>query len=973
MKQPAFKEEVEKRITAGWMAVEEWIAQSHQSPKPSEKNRAISLASHQLAVCREFLALKRATLPERQFLESQERLQQLTSRLVDIDRRLRVEIESEAQRLRCALQSFCEEAQAADNPCLPLEKGLEAISDNRYRPLLVDFRRLLATCTHKDAKRILIPFFRQCFIEERADLLAARETAAQLLLLAEYGKMRSLRGSFAQVQSVLEERALSIVKAQKHVVDRRIARYSAAVCYEAEDVEDTLVPQAVAGALVRKDGTLNLGLIRHVKSVFLPPKAERDAMERHIASSLQELQSNEAMVDALESLPTITDPDAIEDVNCVLGRPLATPLTRGDSLQAVLTAFFTRQRQKLLGNCYLIAPEAIRRESCGLWMIHDLQELLTKQRTITRTIDGQEVSSVGLPWLHKEAVLQSLDISVCTSLFSLPHVQEACAMVGCTTAAEFGQLAQAIAATSDNGGFSLLEIFEALCQRKDPLSSSDRLVKAIRIIEAFVQNPLLRMWENAMGGFLFPPLNPSHFPLHLRYPRTYVKALAQFSINHAKRIGLHDIASKLAKVVRMCEGQQEAPLCLPENAVPSSWALLRPCMIPETNSAIDDLSFAMMRVDPQSQKLVPFRSSEEFGEFIVHSFEEWVDSLAASGQSPVHRKKYCGRNAEKYLKEFDGILQQETSGDKIVSGVCSGFLYYVVSGGASMNFLGQNVLEVSAGTKEQFGDSIARAIPSFFNWADSFHQEHGGDPSYTVGATALGHAFRLLPNHSSFLPWHGNGKAMMAAVEKATAEICARTDEQRSFFALNAPVIDSIAEVVVNTAARTDVTASALKSQMRREAHELLKANTQPSVLDFCMAILNAAHNLCCAHARERPSDGDLIAFQYSLLTQCDMAYPSLVTHFADTNWTTNFSGRREDIHYALWFDPFQKKWTVIALPEGGRMYSNTSKKFYLPVCLSEDFFSLFFIQRVHPAVEEQRLNSAMLKIERKRAKRSSP
>jgi hypothetical protein len=706
-------------------------------------------------------------------------------------------------------------------------------------------------------------------------------------------------------------------------------------------------------------------------------------MERHIATSLRELESDESVVMALESFPILTQPEAIEDVNCLLQRSLDTPLSQGDTLHAVLTTFFTWWRQGRLGNCYLVSTQEFRRESLGLWMIQDIQELLTHQRTLTRTIDGEPVTSVGLPWAHKEAVAKKMPVESIPFLFHLKAVTQACELLGCTGIEEFTRVAKEIASKNPDSTFYLLEVFEVFCQNHS--IPPDRLVQAIRVIEAQSKNLLLRVWENAMGGFLFPPLSSSHMPTHF-YQQRYFAALVQSALNYAKQLGLTEIVARLEQVARMCESTVVVLTELPRNSVPPSWSLLRPSLIPESPVVADSsgMSFALMHKDPASGQLMPFGSSEEVGVFLQRSFEQWVTSLAESGETSDSLEMAHIEPSIAMLTNFEEALQQKVpsrySTDFQVSGmlgkgVFNGVLCYSIRGTEEFfNFLEQGSIQVSGGEKKDFGDTVAEAIPNFLRWMDGFRQQHGKDPSLTVSVVAPYHVFRLIPNHPSLLPWHEKVDDVKGTIQDRSDRILSRRISRDSCYKKTEKVIDFMGYLVFARNRPTDVTEKDVYDKITEETRKQLKGKTRPTIQEFCSAVIAAVEEVNRLYDPENKhlSPSDLASLKYSLLAKLDRVYVSLPIHFADTNWTTAFSGKNEALHFAMWFDPFTKEWDVITIPESGQMFSDDPEKMFSASHgpRRQDFFKMIYLQTISQPVKRRITEKLFLQVERARSKK---
>ncbi len=609
----------EEQVEDSFAEIERLLETTYQASDFSEKGKALFQTRHHLTLLMESLQQSGITRPEkRQEREEQggasfeERVGMIVRRVLDAERAVRDEMAHEEQQLHLTLSAACAQALVDDNPIAVVQTAFAMAEkfygeDFRFGQLLHSLRLVVSAfqASALQTKRVLVPFLQKVLFDgpqaSGFSFLAAHEMAAELLLVADHGVVASLPGVFDDEGcSVLKERASEILKRQKQDVEARISQ--APSCYKSENVRATLFPQAVAAALVCHDGTLNLGLISLVKAIFLHPKGERDAMERHIVSSMKELQGDQSLVYAMEKTPLLVDPEAIEDVNCLLQRRLDTPVSRGDALCAVLTTFFTWWRQGGCANCFLVASGALRRESLGLWMVEDIRELLTQKRTLTRIIDGIPVTALALPLVFKEVVMKKMSAEDISSLFQCPSVKYACELLGCTTEEELKQLAQEMCSKDPSATCTVLDIFTTLCQRH--AMPSERLFQAIRVVESQSQNVVVGLWMNAMGGFLSPPISASHVPLHLSYPRGYFVALMKASLAHARRLGLRDIEAKLCDIAACCQAGGGDSLAFPPNAIPPAWSRLRVAMIPERYEDFD-LSFALMYEDPVSGQQVP--------------------------------------------------------------------------------------------------------------------------------------------------------------------------------------------------------------------------------------------------------------------------------------------------------------------------------------------------------------------------------
>jgi hypothetical protein len=930
------------------------------------------------------------TSPEtmgRTVLSLQERLDSIKAQVQQADQILKDKMNKKGEEVRQKLLKMCEEAGGSDDPISVLKKGIteaEAFygEDSRFRPIVRNARLLLSAFAfhHQEAKNLLIPFFRKVFIDDPyfggIVTLTAHEIAAQLLFLADANKLALLPESFEGACEVLKKQVSEILLEQKRAVEKRISESRKCFVYQSYEIRDAILPQAMAGALVRPDGSVNIGLIPLVKSVFLVKKESRDAMDRHIVSSLRELQSDEALVQALEDFSPPSDPGAIADVNCLLGCHLDAPVSKRDTVHAVLTTLFTWLRQGTLGNCYLVAPESIRKESLALWMIGDIRELLTKKRTLTREMDGESVVSVGLPWPVKEIVTVPMSSRSISPIFSLPHVKYACELLGCTTEKEFRQVAEKVG-KANGGRWTLLKVFEEL--RSTHSEPQEKVLSAIRVTEAPTQNPLLRIWENAMGGFLFPPLTPSHLPIHTFFSRRYFTALVQASLKHAEKLHLTDVAEKLKGALLLSQSPGDTFQRLSPNAVPSSWGLLRGTLIPEGTTDPDSLSFVLMYSDPSSGQLVPFSSFDEVAKFLQNSFEQWVDDLKKQGQ--VRDNLEAGQRVPSpdFLRNFEETLREKIviNGKPVPAlvekGLSRGVQYYTILGAIEgYNFLERGVIELSRGEIKKFGDTVEQAIPQFLGWLDVFRHQHGQDPSMTVGAGTKDHMFRLLPNHPSLLKWHEKGGDAMSEVVQKTEQILAKKLMKSTQLAKSNDVIRAMASEIISTNGLKiseqvvfDAIQGALKVKLGECSRLTIKA--------FSKAVLDAVAEINTKYARPAKANfqpGTLIALKYSLLESLSDDFSDLPIHFADTNWETRFSGKREAQHYALWFDPFDCGWMVISLPESGKMISG--KEIFLPEIEEPAFFQPISIQRVSESFRRAIKEKRILSGERTRSKKLS-
>ena len=980
------------QIETAIVEIERLLETMHQASGLSEKRKAL-LQSHR------HLSLLRSTLqgsgspPDKRFrkgeageeLPLQSRFGELIAQVRDADMALRSEIAQEEQAVRGDLQAACVNALGADDPVSVLAKALERAErfydeDSRLRPILKDARLVVSAFqAHPlEAKRLLVPLFQEMLVEDLyaggTRVLIAREMAAELVFLADCGKLDVLPESFEEARGVLEEKVTEILQQQKKAVELMLDEYQSSGCYDSQHVRNTLYPQAVAATLVRQDGTLNLGLISIVKSVFLSPKKTRDAMERHIASSLRELQSDETIVKALEGFPCVTDPESVEDVNCLLQRPLDAPLSRGDTLRAVLTTFFTWWRQGDLRNCYLVAAGTTRRESAALWMIGDIQELLTQHRTLTRTIDKDRVTSVGLPWVAKEAVTKKMSAKEIACVYRLPAVKYACGLLGCTTEESFKD----ICFKNPEQSLSLLDVFSQLCTLHS--ISQEQFLRAMKVVESQSQNVILRVWENAMGGFLFPPMSSSHVPIHLFYPRRYFTALVTASLNHAKRLNLVDIVRKLEETLALCQPPCEAPLALPPDAVPPAWSSLRGALIPEAGASDSELSFAMLREDLASGGMAPFRSAAELSEFLQRSFEQWVDDLAASGGTSDHLEMAQRTISKDFLADFEATLHEKVpaifaEGSAMEErGPRTDLQYYTMPGCEEFfNFLEQGALEVSGGITEHFGDAVAEAIPHLFQWMEAFRARHGTDDGLSISVCSTDHVFRFLPNHPSLLRWHEKGSEVRKSIEDETAKMLTRQMTKVSLHKKAKSVLLSMASAIIGMTECRDVGREGMYGEIVTATNKHLAGITKPTIEAFVVAVLAGVEEVFTKHKSalgKTLSPSRLTALKYSLLCAVKADYPNYMLHFADTNWETKFSGKSEAIDYALWLDPFTREWSVISVPESGQMFSSATEKMFIPECEAPTFFRSLLIQTLSQPVQRSIINKKLLGQERVESKK---
>ncbi len=980
------------QIETAIVEIERLLETMHQASGLLEKRKALFQSRRHLSLLRSTLQ-DSGSLPDKrrrkgeagEDLPFQSRVRGLIAQVHDADMALISETAQEEQAVRGDLQAACVNALGADDPVSVLAKALERAErfydeDSRLMPILKDARLAVSAfqAYPLEAKRLLVPLFQKMLVEDLyaggTCVLRGREMAAELVFLADCGELGTLPESFEEASTVLKEKVTEILQRQKQAVELMISEHRSSGCYDSQHVRNTLYPQAVAATLVRQDGTLNLGLISIVKSVFLSPKEKRDAMERHIASSLRELQSDETVVTALENFPLVTDPESVEDVNCLLQRPLDAPLSRGNVLQAVLKTFFTWWRQGGLGNCYLVVAGTMRRELATLWMIGDIQELLTRHRTLTRTVGGDLVTSVGLPCVAKQAVKRKMTGIALANVYHLPAVKYACELLGCTTEEEFKN----ICLKNPEQSLSLLDVFSQLCTLHS--IPQEQFLRAVKVVESQSQNVFLRIWENAMGGFLSPPISPSHVPIQLFYPRRYFMALLTASLNHAKRLNLEDIVRKLEETLALCQPPYTAPLDLPPDAVPAGWRFLRGGLIPQAMEASSELSFAMLREDPTSGDMVPFRSAVELAEFLQRSFEQWVDDLGAFGRTYDHLEVAQRVPSKDFLADFEATLREKDLGGgdgdvaMIERGPLTDLQYYSMSGCYEFfNFLEQGELEVSGGTKEHFGDTVAEAIPRLFQWMEIFRQRHGTEEGLSISVCSIDHNFRFLPNHPSLLRWHEKGSEVRGLIEAETTKMLDRQLARGSLHKMTKKVLLSMSSKIIDINECMDVDCGDMCNEIVAATNKRLVRNMKPTVGEFVRAVLASVDEVCANHktaSGKTLSSSHLTALKYSLLSAIYPTYPHNALHFADVNYSTKISGKDESIDYALWFDPFTREWSVISVPESGQMFYNETGSMYFPVLELQAFFQPLLIQTLSQPVQRAITEKKLLVQERMRSKK---
>lgn len=891
-----------------------------------------------------------------------------------------------------SLQQACDGALAADDPMAAFRTTIDELLSEEaapvavswtldegraalWREVVVQIRHLLAACSARPEETAtpFISFLHALSAGLRTGqmgLLAVRALVAQLLYIADRGALATLGGALDTIGAAAQQTAERLLRSHKQAAEAQIATYLAADCYQKEDVRSTLFPRAVAEVIVCQDGTLNLGLIPLVKTVFLRPKAERDGVEQQIATTLTELQSDQALVAAVEAATPPTDPDTVGDVNCLLGRPLTAPVSRPETVHAILTTLCTWNRQTHLGNCYLLVPRAIRREALAGWMVQDFQELLANRRRVIRIIDGKPVVGEGLPWFHHEAVVRAVPVAACGALFDLPSVRQALELLCCTTAEGFRQAAQQAASCQGRkASFTLLTVFENLC-RHHGLPAA-HLTLAIEIVESLSQNPLLRIWENAMGGLMFPPLSSSHLPIHMIFPRKYTKALVDISISLAKKRGLHGAGAQLAEVADRCDACPEGPQVLADNAIPPLWSTLRPCHVPLTHEGSDSLAFAMMREDPQSHDLVPFHSEEEFQAFIIQAFDEWVDSRPSEDMVPPSQKRGRVLRMDKNPEDF-GTLIHEGEEVAVDAGSFNGVLYHPIGGGDLLNFLGEQTVQISGGDMVKFGTSLDKAIPRFFAWMDGIRHSCGNDPSLAINTAGASHSFRLLPNHPSVVEWQEQGKEVVAEVPRRTAARCSYTKTVAEQLQAVQAVIASVAQEIAETIAqKRPPSGQMLARQIVTATERTVTANGRLPIKEFCQAAAAAVETVYTAYHHKPLPETEKTAVHYALLETIDPALTALPIHFADTNWVIDDAGDSRAVHYALWWNPCVERWMTISIPDSGTIVLKRTKRLFSPVVEPASFFSIMHVQPIAQPVLQQIRAKTCLRERRKIVKRA--
>jgi hypothetical protein len=863
-------------------------------------------------------------------------IREISSVLLGVERvesSLMAEQVAYVKEVKAAFLKALQKAVHSDAPVetiMPAYKAIEQFLavDVRFRHFLRDADHLMKTFKDNPdvVHRLVLPLLQRVLVEDVATKgllpLDGDAFACCLLFVADHGLLENIPDSFdieyTRISSVVEQKLRALAAEMKQYIE------SVVVCgiYEQSVCRQVLVPQAVAYALIRPDGTLNLGIIDIIKKTHFSPRELRDHVERYIVSRLSELQSNE-LVKLLEAMSAPTGTIGRDMVNAMLFRKFDREVSEVDTRVALLAALLTWWRQGILGNCYIVSAAVQRQEAVSEWLVEDFRDLLNSEGTLTRSVKGRSVKVYGLEWPQLLASKNSFPMHEAEAVFSLQPVYSACAQLGCETREGFINVVAVVCEKNPTGPLTLFSVFKELVAVNG--KSPRDLQRACWIVESLSQNLLLREWENAMGGLYFLPITKTTIPTHLQYPRAYFYSMAVAFAAAAGSLGLYRFTGFLDLLIApIRQTTTNTPLMGFSHVIPQSLQRFRACLVPHAISDPHDLSWALFKEGDET--VVPFNDAMALADFLHTIFVEWVE-LIEKNLSSETRKKLADFPRKNLIVAFEEELYK-FYGSQGKSESMFGTLCYAI-GGITEPF---GTLEGSEYIPQQFvdmnlGKRPDKAISAFLQWTNCMRKMYGEHPDLKVLAGIADHTFCLLPNHPSIVKALTTPGDPVKDREKFSVILNTKTNTVSAYVHTISDIIDFYASVI---ATHCDTPSGEIYGMIITVIDRRFGSSTaQCSVTKF----LAAAWNVCIEVSKKMSPQGPLSEklktrfFLSSLLAILGPSYKDQLIHFADTNWRSVVNGKNQADQYCFWFDPIVQEWEVVLVSESGDPVSDTARE----------------------------------------------
>lgn len=861
--------------------------------------------------------------------------------------------EEQADEIKKIISDAIQNAESSDDPVETLATAYQSVqkyfeADIRFRPFLREAERLMNALRNKPdmVKGLVLPLLKAVLLTnaEQGGMLPRDgiECIGLLLFAIDNNLLEEDPISLEELGGEIEDVVAETLHSIKTKFDERPLQTSGHIVYQPILEREVLLPYQIAKALIRPDGTINLGIIKKVKAIYVerPTIRRRDLVERHIISMLRELEANEKLLHLIESIPVPQIPSSLGLVNAMLLRPYNDPVSEADVRVATLAALLTCWRQGNIGNCFVVSNAIQFQEGASEWLVEDFRDLLASGGKLTRTVQGQQRDFYGFECPSDIVMSTKIERKNINVLFSLEPIQNACRELGCTTAKEFEEIAERTCLETSSKETTLFKIFEEL-RKKNGKSLAD-LRRACWIAESPSQNLLLRLWENAAGGTNFMPLTDTR----TKYSEMYLTAIFEAFGTVAKKLDLFEIQTStlgwiLHRVGLPLLGGQATPLAalITSQTLPASLHRLRACLIPQSEGRPQELSWGLY--EDTGGAIVPFKDRQEISNFLYKAFIELVDQ--AGGVLPEQeRSKLLSTIQSELIEAFEAKLKKLYSVQK--GGPVFDLYCYQMRGafdGMSIERSGDMKKTFTVDMQVKYGKNLLidifknflpwaepiilrDTVTKFMDWATELRTELGPYPDLYVPCTGMDHAFAILPNHPSIVRAQERSSTPVEDKEEYARKIkeCVKSPSE-----LMTKVQKDIAGQALLIAGADGTDPDTVYSQIvdlfhskfLSKKHTSFDSLSQCDIESFLTILWSAIQSVATQHgaAPIKVWHGFLISALISLFPD----YNEQFLYFADSNWREDLHGMSEKKLLCFWYNPFGE-WTLLSMPESDTISS---------------------------------------------------
>jgi hypothetical protein len=842
-----------------------------------------------------------------------------------------------------ALQRLDEElkqAQLSDDPIASVRKVYGAVKqiaekDPSLGLFLADIERLMGALQNRpdEAKRLLLPLLRKVFLEDPAlgglTSLEGSRCAAELLFVVDHNLFSEIPGDFDSVQKILKTVVGKKIDDLALEYENQREKMVKSGLYSPSTSKATLLPQAVATALVRPDGTLNLGILDIMtKSSFFHPKVERDHVEKHIISVLHELQGDSKLREEVEKMEVPSGASGRGTVNALLLRPYDSPVSGSDAHVAALATLCTWWRQGNVGNCFVVSHGIQRQEAATRWLFEDVRDLLLNEGVLTRVVEGRTIRFYGAQCPKKVVMDAFVSEENARDLFDIPSVRNACRELGVTTADEFSEGITSL--LSHTPKLTLGAIFEELRQLHH--KSEDVLLRVSWIIESPCQNLLLCQWENAIGGVHLLPPSDESFPSHIDYSTSCFHGITMALAVAARSVSAGDFQKVLESAATDIFRQTEGATPVPSRTFPPSLLRLRciqipqaiptdeRAVLPQTKEGQQEEPLSWMVGTEENGRFIPFQDQQHFESFLRDVFVEWQAMESKKPLSNLQNSSLIGPIAQ--------ALQNQLFFQR--GGVQFGALCYTFFGGKNTPLLEQvaatpsspipvsidpSRAEESFLSKEDLPPERRReTIQNVFSLVRKYGVRHGGEGMRLI-ANIPGHRMTLLDTSPASLGREGDP---LVVREDLGREAVNSLQTPEGYTAQISELLNTSAAILARGSGGGVSQDDVLRGILTKIQDRYPPGSPQITMKEFLQEVWKILAEEYAQHVSKLLPQSFQQQFLLSCLSKLIPGYSQHFIHFADTNWVATVGDRSEAVHGCFWFDPIHEQWEIIRASERG-------------------------------------------------------